>query len=419
MSSTVDFEVGAGAPLGVRSPPAAGLRSALLRISKLGGAVGVLAVGVYALMSEQGYVVSDTAVVTTQRIVVRAPIEGYAERISTRVGSQIAKGEVLGQVDNPRVDDQRFAALSAQVAPARPPTARDSLIQLKLGLRRRVEEHRTASQARVAGLRAEAQRSLAAFEAAEKEAQLEFDRKLRLSHDGVTSAAELDKVRTALTVATERAAAQRGRLASLQAEAAAIEKGVLAESGANDVAYSMQRVDEIDLRLAELNRTIALAQAEAEAAAAQLAAEERRLTLMRSAVLTAPQAGIVWKLGASDGERLAPGDPVVETVDCGSGFILAGISQKSLSRIALGSAVHFRLAGETSDRTGHVVSVSGDRADDRGLAALPSGADGSEATARIQIANPDPKECLIGRSARVMIPAPGDGLLRQALSRLS
>jgi multidrug resistance efflux pump len=395
-----------------------------LRISKLGGAVGVLAVGVYALMSEQGYVVSDTAVVTTQRIVVRAPIEGYAERISTRVGSQIAKGEVLGQVDNPRVDDQRFAALSAQVARARADadsarTARDSLIQLKLGLRRRVEEHRTASQARVAGLRAEAQRSLAAFEAAEKEAQLEFDRKLRLSHDGVTSAAELDKVRTALTVATERAAAQRGRLASLQAEAAAIEKGVLAESGANDVAYSMQRVDEIDLRLAELNRTIALAQAEAEAAAAQLAAEERRLTLMRSAVLTAPQAGIVWKLGASDGERLAPGDPVVETVDCGSGFILAGISQKSLSRIALGSAVHFRLAGETSDRTGHVVSVSGDRADDRGLAALPSGADGSEATARIQIANPDPKECLIGRSARVMIPAPGDGLLRQALSRLS
>jgi multidrug resistance efflux pump len=181
----------------------------------------------------------------------------------------------------------------------------------------------------------------------------------------------------------------------------------------------MQRIDEIDLRLTELDRAIALAQAEADATAAELAAEERRMALIRSAVVTAPQAGVVWKVGAADGERVAPGDPILETVDCNSGFVLAGIPQKRLSSIAVGSEAAFRLAGESTDRAGRVVSLSGDKADDHGLAALPSGTDGSEATARIQISAPDSKECLIGRTARVLIPAADQDLFREMLSRVS
>jgi multidrug resistance efflux pump len=424
VSTAVNFDLAVGPRPDVVSAAAGRARSALFRLAKLGGAAGVLAVGAYGLLSEQGYVVSDSAVVTAQRVVVRAPIEGYAQDVNARVGGLIAKGEVLGRVENPRVDDQHLTALAAQLARARADAdsaraTRDAPLRLKSDLRRRADMHSAASQARVAGLQAEAQSSLMALEAARQQAKVDLDRKLQLGRDGVASVAELDKARTAFTVATETAEGQRGRLTSLQAEAIAIGKGVLAESGANDVAYSMQRMDEIDLRLAELDRIMSLAQSEADATAAQLAAEERRVALLRNAVVTAPHAGVVWKLGAADGERVAPGDPIAETVDCSAGFILAGIPQKRLSAIAVGSEARVRLAGETADRTGRVLSVSGDKADDRGLAALPPSTDGSEATARIQLSNPDSGECLIGRSARVLIPAAGDGLLRQALSRLS
>ena len=189
---------------------------------------------------------------------------------------------------------------------------------------------------------------------------------------------------------------------------------MIAETGSNDVAYSAQRADKIAIRLVSLNRTASTLEAEAEETAERLAAEERRIALMTADNLKAPSSGMVWKLGTSNGERLGVGDTAAELVDCGSAFIVASIPQDRVPDVAIGSEARFRLSGEREDRVGLVLSVTGDAAtsNDRNLAAVPLKTASSMATVRV-VAPPSLNvagECLVGRTARVLLPVARGGL---------
>ena len=105
----------------------------------------------------------------------------------------------------------------------------------------------------------------------------------------------------------------------------------------------------------------------------RLASERQRLSRLQGAALTAPVDGMVWRIGASDGERLAVGDMVVDLVDCRAGFILASIPQDRFGDVEIGGVARFRLSGERSDRTGRILGVMGESglSHDRNIAAAP------------------------------------------------
>jgi multidrug resistance efflux pump len=152
---------------------------------------------------------------------------------------------------------------------------------------------------------------------------------------------------------------------------------------------------------------------------ARLAAEERRLALLTQAELKVPSRGMIWKLGASNGERVAIGDTVAEVIDCGSSFIVASIPQRDFSRVELGGLARFRLSGETVDREGRVMSVTGDVSvsGDRNLAAAPVAETAASGIVRIEVApsGNSGAECLVGRTARVLLPVSGGGPVERLL----
>jgi multidrug resistance efflux pump len=209
----------------------------------------------------------------------------------------------------------------------------------------------------------------------------------------------------------------------LRIQSAASRHGVFLEGGSNDVAYSAQRADEVAIRIAETERAIASFTAAAAEARARLQAEEHRVALLREAELVAPSGGMIWKLGASDGERLAVGDMGAQIVDCRSAFILAAVPQDRFSDVEINGIAKFRLSGEKTDRTGRVVSVTGDAsvAADRNLAAAPLVEHGASATAiaRIEFEAPSNTKgaCLVGRTARVLLPAAADSGFFARLAR--
>ena len=83
---------------------------------------------------------------------------------------------------------------------------------------------------------------------------------------------------------------------------------------------------------------------------------------------------MLWKVGASDGERLGTGDTTTELVDCGAAFLVATIPQSDYADIVLGGEARFRLSGELAERIGTIISVTSDASliGDRNLAAVPA-----------------------------------------------
>lgn len=402
-------------------------RLPVARAAKIAGALGVLALGAYALTAEAGFVASDGAVVSAYGLPVRSPIEGYAHGVSLRVGAGVDRGGVLARISNPRVDDRHLVDLRERVGRLRAEVeasaaAKGELLRVHAGLQNRAREHARALQARLAGQVAEADRAVLALAAKRDQARREAERKGALGASGATSQAEVERARAAYEVAAREVEAGVARAAALRTEAFAAARGILSSPGTNDVTYSAQRMDEVELRLTDANRAAALAAAALEEARRGLAAEEHRVGLLRETELAAPLPGMVWKLGASEGERLAPGEAVAHLVDCGAAFILAPVPHGAVSRVEIGSTAEFRLSGESLRRTGRVLSVAGETGPGgERLVALPPERPGGSVLVRIA-APPSGNtsgECLIGRTARVLLPASGGGWLDRVLRAFS
>jgi hypothetical protein len=113
---------------------------------------------------------------------------------------------------------------------------------------------------------------------------------------------------------------------------------------------------------------------------------------------------------------------VAEIVDCSAPFLLVAIPQNRFSDIDIGSQVRFRLAGERTEQTGSVLSVTGrgDLTKGHHYAAIPVD---EPSTVIVEVAMPNrayvPEEtCLIGRSARVLISASRGGFIDQIIRSL-
>jgi multidrug resistance efflux pump len=391
-----------------------------LRSSKIAASFAILAAGSYGIFSDTQYISSSDAVVSAYVASVRTPIEGTVRGMPTSPGGAIRAGSPLGRVDNPRVDEQRLQTLRDIANEARNGTA--SVAEELAAMRgqrytfvKRAKIHAEAVAARLRLSAIECRRLLAAKSAARHQAFIELNRGRSLHDSGIIADAEIDRLQTQYEVAVHEEEAQRADLAVLRAEEESAKKGILIEPGITDVSYSSQRADEINLRLLDVTRALAAMQSQGLQADADVMKESQRAGLLRSADLTSPMSGIVWKIEAMNGEHVAAGDSVAQIVDCDQQFVLVEVPQERVPDIAFGGIARFRLSGEAVERTGIILSVLGDpkKEADRKLAALPAtNKDDSLATLRVAFNNSQiSASCNIGRTLRVLLPTNGRGVL--------
>ena len=240
---------------------------------------------------------------------------------------------------------------------------------------------------------------------------------------GTVSESDIETAETAVRVATQQVASFDQQINATQAEVQSTEAGVLTETNSgSDVAYSEQRADELRVRLADLARTIGTIRAASAEAEDQLAAETETLQRARAATISAPSPGMIWRLGAARGERVAPGDLLAQVVDCNAAFLAVAVPQDRLPDIDLKNVATFRLAGEYRDRTGPILAVTGEAAvrGDASLATVPAVSTRPVASVLVAVP-PSPNKlgaCLVGRTARVLLPASGGGWLDWAMRLL-
>jgi multidrug resistance efflux pump len=392
-----------------------------IKLAKLGGATFVLAIGAYAVARDQFAIASDYAVVSAYSIPLRAPIDGIVSEHGLHVGDPVEAGDVLAEVANDLVDDRRLVDLTNHLARARAELEnlkgeRDSLAQMREGLERRAQAFSDASLLELRGTLSDTENSLAAAKDQRDFADRTLGRRAHLAQTGVASAADLDKAQADLSSAAHQAASQQGRLESVRARLAALENGIVLDSGANDVAYSRQRADDLDIRLTELNARTATTLADIDETSARLDAERRRFAKISATKILAPTTGTIWKVEASQGERVGAGQSVAQIVDCRTAFVIAQVPQNRMPEIEIGGEAQFRLSGEELVRTGRVSSMTSDATGgDKNLAAAPFEVNGQSATVRVEFESND-FQCFVGRTAHVLLPSAGHKVLTRLLN---
>ena len=386
---------------------------------KLFTAAALACAGAYGILSEQQYVTSSNAIVSAYVLDIRTPIEGTITALPRTPGGDVAPGTLLGHVENPLADHQHLDNLRTLEDVAQSSAQADAAEMAVLAgqqrtLLTRASAHADAVSERLALSVAEQSATLEAAQATHAQAVTELTRGRRLHDAGILPTATYDQLVSAESVSRHQVEAQRNALASLRTQGAAASHGLLSEPGTNnDVAYSRQRADELAIKLAETGRSLAASRAQAAQAHAAVVAELARSSSLAASDLRSPIAGRVWQIEAMDGEVAALNTPVLSLVDCSRQFLLVEVPQDRLPDIALGGTAHFKLTGESTERTGTVESATGDpqKEPNHKFAAFPI-QDTAEQLATVRIALNE-NVCTVGRTARVLLPTqPTNRLMR-------
>ncbi len=366
---------------------------------------------------------SDNAVVTAYVSSLRVPIEGTLHDFRAAVGAHVSAGQLLGHVDNSRANEERLHDLETAQREASGQASAvsgeaETLEAERDRLLRRAAVHAKAVSLRLGMQSAEAEKLLAEKEATLAEARTELQRADDLHANGIVSQASLDRVKAQHKVALEDVAAQKAQIAVLQGEGDAASRGIFTEPGfGNDVSYSTQRVDEIDLQLAHLRQSSATLNMHADNLRSDVTVESEYTGLMHRADLVSPITGTIWQVQAQDGERLSTGDAVAQLVDCKQQFLLAAFPQAQLSHLDLGGEARVKMSGESRVQRANILSVS-EQPDESQKLAADTILSSKERMAVVRLAFVTDASadtpCAVGHAAQVLLPKKRTGIFALA-----
>lgn len=387
----------------------------LSKAARIAVAAGVLGAGVYILADEARVLSTEHAVVSANVVLLRTPIDGEVASLAARPGERVAAGQSLGSVRNPRVDTQRLEDLRAQVLRLVGEEesllkSRAALLDMQRDLMTRTDTFSRLTQTLYSERLEEAERLSAAVAARAKRLESERGRRESLKKLGLTPDAEFERAATEALASAQELAAARARIAATRVQRDGAGANVFVDMGSHGASYAQQRLDEVALRIADVDNLIGARRAELAGARARLAAENDRVALLRNFDVKALGSAMVWRVIATPGEQTSANAPLLEMVDCKAAFLIAAAPQARIAQMSVGEAVRYRLAGETNDRTGRVAAILGPHSmEGERFSAVPSRPTGPTAMVRIA---PDENDrngaCEVGRSARVIFsPAPG------------
>ena len=237
---------------------------------------------------------------------VEAPIEGRVVRVFVREGSRVRRGEsLLDLTDNdPLILDRLQQERSAAVMRIEAARARAVAIEARVAELTRSRDNALAagdSRIRMATNRVRAAtQALAATEAAQRTAQLNFERQEALVREGLASTrtielATLDQIRTRTEVDRARA--------SLEAARAEVEAITADRQRAGTDGFAA---------INDGRATRASVEAEIAAASAEIARMDVRLARQQTQRVVAPRDGTVMRLMVNTGgEMVKAGDPLL------------------------------------------------------------------------------------------------------------
>lgn len=382
-----------------------------MRSIKIVAGLVLIFIALFVIIKEQTAGVSADAFVNARVTTTRAPIAGTFELVSRPLGARIDRGDTLGSIVDPLVDNVRLADLNQQRLVTK--AELDRLNETAEGLTSSIEALQTRAEnyqrERIEQLKSQidgAQASAKVAEARLRYARLSLDRSNRLSDRGVRTGEALEQSRSLAEVAELDLANAQETVRSARINLAAAERGIFLGDGYNDAPYSEQRISELEVQRDQLQSSAAAQASVLEALDARIRAEQLRVNRLSSASLQANVSGLIWDYLAVSGEAVQRGQDLVTLVDCQSTIVTLSVTERVYNGITLGSSAQFRMNGSDQLLSGVVTRVAGSGASTvyENLAIAPSERhlERFDVTLDVPALRQEPELfCLIGRTGRV------------------
>jgi hypothetical protein len=197
------------------------------------------------------------------------------------------------------------------------------------------------------------------------------------------------------------------RLAML-IELEALRRGVFIGDSYNDKPSSAQRLDTIEIEIAEIESQLALNIAGHSRLVDVQTRERSWVDQMSGASITAPVSGRIWEVLTAPGEQVVIGQELVRMLDCANPLVTAAVSEAVYNQLSVGMAASFTFREGGAPMTGEVVQLTGFASAPANLAITPASlrAESYRVTVAVpQIAAGD--SCAVGRTGRVVFDVGG------------
>jgi multidrug resistance efflux pump len=372
----------------------------------------LLLAGLYVIVGEYLSGTSADATINARTTVLRAPVQGLAEFSVRSIGARVSPEEAVVRITDNQFDNARLIDLERTRSTMEADLARLTAQSAAVDEARKILEAQAKSyqEGRVRQIRsriAEAQTAVNSAEARYREAESALERTRELSSRGVQTAITLDRAKAQYDVAQQDIASTRERITYLSAELSSAQNGVFIGDSYNDAPFSIQRIREFDLRLAELKAEAENVSRRLNLTAEQIAAERVRVNRLTSAELSVQSPGIVWNFLASSGEHVNQGQDLVRFVDCSAVMVTASVSERVYSHLRIGMPAQFRLIGDDRVMQGTITRLGGSGA--AGLYSTLAIGPSPEHLTRFDVALSIPElasdpdlSCAVGRTGRVV-----------------
>jgi len=432
---TETFEEPAQPDAAAKQRAAAKARNAKWRSRAVKSLIGLLLIVFAAWVPARQLfqVASAEAVVNAQIVTLRAPIEGAVDVAGgiPGIGTELGQGTSLLRIVNPRADlfrlNQAVAAVEASL---------DERTQLLADLRSRrlqqaaleqqVEEFRLARIEYLTALlvvppgpaidvggqdeRVPFVRARLGFANPEGDAANIYDLELEAavrdfqSSVGMTPDGVIGPKTLAALNGTINPEPAKGYAILIELDA--LRRGVFIGDSYNDKPSSAQRLDTIEIEIAQLESALAV-NITGHQRLVDVAARERAwVDQMSAAPINAPVDGRIWEVLTAPGEQVVIGQELVRMLDCANPLVTAAVSEAVYNQLAVGMAASFTFREGGEEMLGHVVQLTGFAAAPANLAIAPSALRAE--SYRVTVAVPGiaaGEGCAVGRTGRVVFDA--------------
>jgi multidrug resistance efflux pump len=319
----------------------------------------------------------------------------------------VQPGAALVGITNPRAERGRLDDLRRLVEEV------DAEIKALVGRRKGLEAMRDALTVQTQAFRAarmdqldariaEAKSDIVAGEAKRQEADQALARARMLDTVGTGTRVTLEKAQRDATVAEQTLAALGHRRTALEVELSALRGGIFVGDSYNDRPQSLQRADEIALRLNEITAEISHRSDRLAHLRSELAGESDRYEARAAATLASPVGGSIWEVMTAPGETVVRGQDLMRLLDCSGLVVTATVGETAYNQLRIGAPARFRFRGESAEHEGRIIGLTGVATAPANLAIQPSAL--AKEPYRVTVALPELSRsgnCNVGRTGRV------------------
>lgn len=335
------------------------------QILRLAFGLGLLAILATIYMPYLFFTYSTSAVVSARIVTLTTPIDGIMSKAPPLPGKELYQGDVIFEVVNTTVDKKGLSELlidqkTLEKSVETKEKEKETLIAMRIALEKSKQEFLKSRIERVVYDIEEAKKHYQELQTTALEEARRLERRQSLYKKKNASVSQLDDAFFAHERTKKSVEQAKLNMERLEVEREQIKKGIfINQDGRTEVVYQDQRIDEINIRLLELESTIQADKGRLNAINERIKIEQSRIDGLSRRAIRASAFSVVMRSYVMQGAQVDEKAKVVDIIDCSKVYIDMTLHEGYFDKIKIGSRVDVKLRGQANKIHGTITNIRG------------------------------------------------------------